>query len=162
MPDDLTPEQKREVHRSLWSIPGITRTYTLLSCSQVDALLSDRSRINICNKITVKYPDLILLRPRTWLNDEVMNYYCAMIKEAADARLALADKWGKERNLDPIKARRQWVGPKGELALDIHAFSTFFFAKLEEPNVGYEKGRLNRWTKKVCSYSSSAVPRSFD
>lgn len=30
---------------------------------------------------------------------------------------------------------------------DLHYFNTFFFAKLE--NLGYEKARLNKWTKKV-------------
>lgn len=72
-----------------------------------------------------------------------------MIVDACAARLKLADAWGEEHGLIPLKARRQWVGPKGELAMDVHAFSTFFFAKLEDPNAGYVKGRLNRWTKKV-------------
>jgi sentrin-specific protease 1 len=91
----------------------------------------------------------VLLKPRTWLNDEVMNFYCAMIVDACNARLKLADAWGEKQGLNPLKARRQWVGPHGELAMDVHAFSTFFFSKLEDPNAGYVKGRLNRWTKKV-------------
>jgi sentrin-specific protease 1 len=41
--------------------------------------------------------------------------------------------------------KRKEMGSEG--ARDVHWFSTFFFSKLE--SVGYEKGKLARWTKKV-------------
>lgn len=48
----------------------------------------------------------------------------------------------------PSKRRRGASGESGE-PLDVHVFSTFFFAKLEKP--GYKDAKLNRWTKKVRS-----------
>lgn len=60
-----------------------------------------------------------------------MNFYGTMIQDASDARVALA----AEGKLDK------------DDALSLHYFSTFFFAKLENP--GYEKAKLSRWTKKV-------------
>lgn len=64
------------------------------------------------------------LKPGQWLNDEVINFYGALIL----ARSEEAQK-GKSK------------------ALDVHYFNTFFFAKLED--LGYEKARIGKWTKKV-------------
>jgi len=62
---------------------------------------------------------LYLPRSKGWLNDEVINFYGQLIMD----RSAL---------------------PKFPA---VHYFSSFFWTKLTED--GYEKGRLNRWTKKL-------------
>lgn len=62
---------------------------------------------------------LYLPGSKGWLNDEVINFYGQLIMD----RSAL---------------------PKFPA---VHYFSSFFWTKLTED--GYEKGRLNRWTKKV-------------
>jgi sentrin-specific protease 1 len=64
------------------------------------------------------------LKPAQWLNDEVINFYGAL-----------------------IMARSEESKKSNGKILDAHYFSTFFFAKLEDP--GYEKARIGKWTKKV-------------
>jgi sentrin-specific protease 1 len=73
--------------------------------------------------------DLERLRPGKWLNDEVINFYGALVQRRADEALQVVG--GKATN----KKLR-----------DIHFFNSFFYAKLQQ---GYEKSRLARWTKKV-------------
>jgi sentrin-specific protease 1 len=63
------------------------------------------------------------------LNDEVINFYGALVQRRADEALQVVG--GKATN----KKLR-----------DIHFFNSFFYAKLQQ---GYEKSRLARWTKKV-------------
>lgn len=74
--------------------------------------------------------DLSRLKPGQWLNDEIVNFYGAMI---------LGRSEGCKEN--PGKG-----GANGKKALNVHYFSTFFWSKLKE---GYEKSRLAKWTKKV-------------
>ena len=71
------------------------------------------------------------LEPNKWLNDEVINFYGALIQKRADEDMITTSD-GKQ------KKRR-----------DIHYFNSFFYEKLERD--GYEKSRLARWTKKVRS-----------
>ncbi|WVQ82951.1 hypothetical protein IAT38_005087 [Cryptococcus sp. DSM 104549] len=59
------------------------------------------------------------LKPGTWLDDEVMNWYCGQMTERAK-------EVGKRK---------------------VHFLNSFFYGKLSE--MGYTKGRLRRWTKKV-------------
>lgn len=73
--------------------------------------------------------DIRRLKPGQWLNDEIINFYGAMLLDRAEGV-------GKENG----KAK----GPK---PLDAYYFPTFFWSKLERE--GYEKGRLAKWTKKV-------------
>ena len=77
--------------------------------------------------------DLRLLNPGQWLNDEVINFYMAMLQERADNDLIEVD--GKK------KKRR-----------DIHCFNSFFYAKLGDD---YAKSRIGRWTKKVQSLAQA-------
>jgi sentrin-specific protease 1 len=63
------------------------------------------------------------------LNDEIINFYGALVQKRADETFETVD--GKS--------------PKKKIR-DIHFFNSFFYAKLQQ---GYEKSRLARWTKKV-------------
>jgi sentrin-specific protease 1 len=75
--------------------------------------------------------DISRLKPRQWLNDEVLNFYGQLLMSRAEA--CKADPGGADT-----------VGGK---PLNVHYFSTFFWAKLMSD--GYEKGRLAKWTKKA-------------
>lgn len=69
--------------------------------------------------------------PCQWLNDEIINFYGAMILERA------------QNNKENDKF------------LKVHYFSSFFWSKLK--SAGYEKGRLAKWTKAVRVLSESGV-----
>lgn len=92
--------------------------------AEVDALLRKQGVISKCVREQVSDKDLLRLRPGSWLNDEIINFYGQMIMCRAEE--------GKENR------KELW---------DVHYFSTFFWTKLK--NEGYEKGRLAKWTKKV-------------
>jgi sentrin-specific protease 1 len=90
-------------------------------------------------KETVNSQDLARLRPGQWLNDEIINFYGAMIMERADG---YSNKENQSTSSNgrgkPLKA---WY------------FTSFFWAKLAKD--GYKAGRLAKWTKKVllrCSF----------
>jgi sentrin-specific protease 1 len=114
--------------------------------------------------------DVQRLQPRQWLNDEVINFYGAMILERAErwtaagdagnARKREEDVWFGADELGgmmPPKLKSRMNGINGTTykgkerergePVRIHYFNTFFYAKLTSP--GYEKARLNKWTKKV-------------
>lgn len=80
-----------------------------------------------CAREAVTSADIARLRPGQWLNDEIINFYGAMILERAT---------------------------KAKGAVKVHYFSTFFWPKLNE---GYEKSKLNRWTKKVRALRCAAA-----
>ncbi|KAI4528439.1 hypothetical protein GGG16DRAFT_52662, partial [Schizophyllum commune] len=109
----------------------------------VDQLLRKRGVVAKFAREQVSDTDLSRLRPGQWLNDEVINFYGAMILGRAEA----ASK-GKE------KENERGEG-KGKRPLDIHYFNSFFWSKLV--NEGYEKGRLARWTKKIDIFSKDAI-----
>lgn len=99
----------------------------------VDDLLRKRGVISKCVKEQVSDRDLVRLRPGQWLNDEIINFYGQMILSRSEAS---SSKENKENAGNPR-------------CLNVHYFSTFFWAKLVSD--GYEKGRLAKWTKKVCA-----------
>ena len=72
-----------------------------------------------------------------WLNDEIINFYGALIMERSE-RFAS----NKENLLNGAMKKRK---TKVEY-LNIHYFSTFFWPKIEK---SYKDTRLNKWTKKV-------------
>lgn len=115
----------------------------------------------------VQKADVQRLQPAQWLNDEIINFYGAMIT-------ARSERWAKLRNGDPAQLCEEdlWFGadelggtkpPKGASKanghsrkrkdreygepVQIHYFNTFFYSKLT--TTGYEKAKLNKWTKKV-------------
>lgn len=76
--------------------------------------------------------DISRLRPNQWLNDEIINFYGAMILTRAEGS----------------KENPAVNGVASGKPLNAHYFSTFFWSKLK--GEGYEKARLAKWTKKVC------------
>ncbi|KAF8744136.1 Cysteine proteinase, partial [Rhizoctonia solani] len=100
--------------------------------SEVTAALSKRGTVAKFAREQVSDSDLARLKPAQWLNDEVINFYGALIL----ARSEEAQK-GKGK------------------ALDTHYFNTFFFAKLED--MGYEKSRIGKWTKKIDIFKKDIV-----
>lgn len=92
----------------------------------VDEALSKSGFVSKVAREQVGDADIRRLRPGQWLNDEIINFYGALINARADAQ-------------------------KGDVArgkiLKAFYLSTFFWTKLT--NDGYEKGKLDRWTKKV-------------
>jgi sentrin-specific protease 1 len=95
--------------------------------AQVDILLKKRGVIAKFAREQISDQDLCRLQPKQWLNDEIINFYGAMILARSENRKETCPK-------------------KAPGLLNIHYFSTFFWTKLKE---GYEKGRLAKWTKKV-------------
>jgi hypothetical protein len=95
---------------------------------QVTMLLQKRGQIATIAKEVVNDVDIGRLRPQQWLNDEVINFYGAMIQARSDA---------------------------DERLLRIHYFSSFFWNVLKRD--GYKKGRLSNWTKKVSALGSNTL-----
>lgn len=91
--------------------------------------------------------------PAEWLNDEIINFYGAMVMDRAERwekGLDEQELWfgadelgGSKPGARSRKGKERQPGDP----LKVHYFNTFFFAKLESP--GYEKAKLSRWTKKV-------------
>ena len=107
------------------------------AAKEVDAIKRKRGTISKAGKEQVCDRDIAKLGPGQWLNDEIINFYGQLIMSRAEAAREGKENKGKEV-----------VGKGGRKApLDAHYFSTFFWTKLKD--VGYEKGRLSKWTKKV-------------
>lgn len=100
--------------------------------AKVDTLLKTRGVIAKHAREQVSDKDISRLRPSQWLNDEIINFYGAMIMSRSEG--------GKE---NPAAANGAAQGKP----LNAHYFSTFFWSKLN--GEGYEKGRMAKWTKKV-------------
>ncbi|KAJ3870175.1 hypothetical protein EV359DRAFT_69526 [Lentinula novae-zelandiae] len=81
--------------------------------------------------------DLVRLKPGSWLNDEIINYYGALILGRSDE----SKENGDNGIINGVANAR-----KGKV-LNVHYFTTFFWQKLTRE--GYEKGRLAKWTKKA-------------
>jgi len=96
---------------------------------QVASILARRGVVSKYAREQVNDQDLARLKPSQWLNDEIVNFYGAMILGRSDD--------GKENTAQ---------GVNGKKLLNVHYFSTFFWLKLKE---GYDKSRLAKWTKKV-------------
>ncbi|TFK20152.1 cysteine proteinase [Coprinopsis marcescibilis] len=112
LPDSLPDEDEQAVER-LFKTPGV---------------------ISKCAREQVTNSDIRRLLPRSWLNDEIINFYGAMLNERSDKRDA--------------------KDPRSKL-LNAYYLSTFFWAKLVKD--GYEKGRLSKWTKKVDIFSKDVI-----
>jgi len=104
--------------------------------ANVSAILLQHGVISKFAREQVSDQDIARLLPGQWLNDEVINFYGAMI---------LARSEGSKEN--PASQRNGKTAKKATF-LDAHYFSSFFWSKLTKE--GYEKGRLAKWTKKVC------------
>ncbi|KAJ1309675.1 hypothetical protein OPQ81_006439 [Rhizoctonia solani] len=113
-------------------IPTLPKALSPEDQSEVAAALAKRGTVAKFAREQVSDSDLARLTPAQWLNDEVINFYGALIL----ARSEEAQK-GKGK------------------ALDAHYFNTFFFSKLEE--MGYEKSRVAKWTKKIDIFKKDVV-----
>ncbi|KAL0950859.1 hypothetical protein HGRIS_007618 [Hohenbuehelia grisea] len=104
--------------------------------AEVQRLLQKRGVIGKFAREQVSHDDIARLQPGKWLNDEIINFYGAMILGRSDA--------SKE---NPGKGAKQpWR---------THYFSSFFWPKLI--GEGYEKGRLAKWTKKVDIFQKDII-----
>ncbi|KAF7306736.1 Cysteine proteinase [Mycena indigotica] len=104
--------------------------------AQVDALLKKSGVISKYAREQVASQDIARLKPALWLNDEIINFYGALVLGRSEG--------AKENSPN---------GPKNVLA--VHYFSTFFWPKLVKE--GYEKGRLSKWTKKLDLFSKDVI-----
>jgi sentrin-specific protease 1 len=84
--------------------------------------------------IDITVGKLVCLRRNTWLNDEVVNFYMAMLQER-DARLCSASNGAR---------------------LPSHYFNSFFMTKLLE-NGQYNYGQVKRWSKKFDVFALDRV-----
>ncbi|KDR84787.1 hypothetical protein GALMADRAFT_217849 [Galerina marginata CBS 339.88] len=108
---------------------------------QVSALLQKRGVISKFAREQVSDQDLSRLRPGQWLNDELINFYGAMI---------LARSEESKENSSQAKPKQPKKKP-----LNVHYFSSFFWVKLTQE--GYDKGRLAKWTKKIDIFSKDII-----
>ncbi|KAJ6509322.1 cysteine proteinase, partial [Mycena vitilis] len=109
--------------------------------AKVTEFMNKRGIISKYAKEQVTDQDIARLRPLKWLNDEVINFYGALLLGRSDAC--------KENPTPNGKAGKQ------KKPLDVHYFSSFFWTKLEKE--GYEKGRLAKWTKKIDIFSKDTI-----
>ncbi|KAI9460237.1 hypothetical protein BJY52DRAFT_289425 [Lactarius psammicola] len=110
--------------------------------AEVSRLLGKRGVIAKVASLQVTDADLSRLRPGTWLNDEIINFYGQLILE----RSALHPRNKSVKN----GARSE----KGSI-LNVHYFNSFFFEKLVRD--GYQKARLAKWTKKFDLFSKDVA-----
>jgi Ulp1 family protease len=69
------------------------------------------------------------LRKGQWLNDEVINYFVAMLKHRA-------------------RQPSMQSPPCGEPGARVYLHNTMFFAKLADSKAGYVYANVRRWTKR--------------
>jgi len=77
---------------------------------------------------------LSCLRPCTWLNDEVINFYLNLLKEREDRRCA-----------QDMTRRQSWY------------FSSFFMEKLLETDKKYNFANVKRWSKKFDVFAMEKI-----
>ena len=112
------------------STADATRVETVLSGPQTQEVVKDKFNIDMTrNKIAC-------LRPRTWLNDEVINFYMCMLKERDDALCA-----------------------KNPQRRHSHFFNSFFINKLLQIDgkEEYDYKGVRRWSKKFDAFSLDKV-----
>ncbi|KAG7450262.1 cysteine proteinase [Guyanagaster necrorhizus] len=108
---------------------------------KVKAFLKKSGVVSKYGREQVTGQDLQRLKPGQWLNDEIINFYGAMILGRSEA--------SKENPAVNGTVKRK-VTP-----LNVHYFSTFFWSKLDQD--GYEKARLTKWTKKFDLFAKDMV-----
>ncbi|KAJ3990446.1 cysteine proteinase [Lentinula detonsa] len=112
---------------------------------KVDSLFKRSGVVSKFAREQVSDKDLVRLMPGSWLNDEIINFYGALILGRSDD--------SKENGDNAIV--NGVASPKKSKILNVHYFTTFFWQKLTRD--GYEKGRLAKWTKKVDLFSKDIV-----
>ena len=109
--------------------------------AQVNFFLRQRGVISRYAREQVTDADIARLLPCQWLNDEIINFYGAMI-------LGRSEKSKENPSMNGASHGRR-------KPLNAHYFNTFFWSKLW--NEGYESARLAKWTKKVWVRSRNAT-----
>ncbi|KAG8905948.1 Smt3-specific protease [Tulasnella sp. 403] len=132
--------------------------------------LSDPGFTAKAGREMVSARDLGRLQSHQWLNDEIINFWGAMLMQRAERCKAEAKANAKSaapngmngvvvngKGKGKAEVEEEGVGRLGfpEPLHEIHYFNTFFFAKLERP--GYEKARLAKWTRTVDIFSKDMI-----
>jgi sentrin-specific protease 1 len=84
--------------------------------------------------IDITVSKIVCLKPNTWLNDEIVNFYMCLLQERDD-QLSAASNGARKRS---------------------HYFNSFFITKLLE-NGTYNYGNVKRWTKKFDVFAMDRV-----
>ena len=98
----------------------------------VDELMRKGGTIAKCGREQVKDKDLERMRPTSWLNDELINFYGQMLLNRSQE--------AKENKENPECTANGRLKP-----INMHYFNTFFWEKAAK---GYDS-KLAKWTKKV-------------
>lgn len=132
--------------------------------AQVKTILSKQGVVSKCLREQVAAKDVKRLKPGDWLNDEIMNFWGAMLMERSEemkenstaGATEAGDVNGAKINGSSDGNRSNGVKSKEEeKILNVHFFSTFFFSKVVSP--GYEMSRLAKWTKRFDIFSKDIV-----
>ncbi|KIJ45745.1 hypothetical protein M422DRAFT_98692, partial [Sphaerobolus stellatus SS14] len=116
---------------------------------EVKLLRTKRGVVSKFVKEQVADSDLTRLDPygyTHWLNDEIINFYGALILDRSDRHASNKENVANDRG-----KKRKGKAPE---YLKIHYFSTFFWPKMER---GYKESRLNKWTKKFDIFQKDVV-----
>jgi sentrin-specific protease 1 len=112
----------------------------------VNTFLTKSGVISKYEREQVAHNDIVKLRPGQWLNDEIINFYGALILgRSSDSKENAAKPVGVNGNAGDKRKGKMKDQPH---VLNVYYFSTFFWTKMLTE--GYQKGRLAKWTKKVC------------
>jgi len=109
--------------------------------------------VSKCSREQVYAKDIARLKPRTWLNDELVNFYGALIMERAEKAEA-SNNGVNGVKVNGLHGKFSAVNGLGPKLLKVHFFNTFFYPKVVE---GYEKSKLSRWTKKIDIFKKDIV-----
>lgn len=127
----------------------------------VDTILTKRGLISKTGREQVADKDIARLRPRQWLNDEIINFYGELILSRSESRKenSAPTLAGGHINglVNGVKGKGKARTTEKKPPLDVHYFNTFFWPKLT--GEGYDKGRLAKWTKKVTFGLNASVHR---
>lgn len=124
-PDQLIADRFREITNA-----DSTRVEAVLSGPHDQDVVRDKFNIDMTRA------KIVCLRPRTWLNDEVINFYMCMLKERDDALC------------------RKHKGRKSS-----HFFNSFFISKLLQIDgkEEYDYKGVRRWSKKFDTFALDKV-----
>jgi sentrin-specific protease 1 len=160
-------DRARQITKRIHARPKrkLPRSLPAEDAENVATLFARRSGVIAkAGKEQVAAEDIQRLKPGEWLNDEVINFFGQLIVERSElwakgeweTKAGLKEGNGVNGVVNGVNGVKSGKG-KGKAVvekpedqrnpLSIHYFSTFFFSKLENP--GYEKARLNKWTKRV-------------
>lgn len=124
--------------------------------SYVEAILTKHGTVSRAGREQVADKDVARLRPRQWLNDEIVNFYGQLILSRSESQKENSKSTPAAHHINGLVNGIKGKG-KAETAekksLNVHYFNSFFWPKLT--GEGYEKGRLANWTKKVSTSASN-------